>query len=618
MSCDSPLQLTLEPGQHFPGAQPGAVPGDLPPGSVALDLPLYPDATPTQEQQKQPSFMVPADLYMKSASAMYAAPGNPGPIMSWYQDAFRACGYADQGTQTSGQNGVQLSQGFEVTRKDGRDTYDISLSFAAAQDGRTLILYVAIALTPPDYPVAGSILRVPGVVTGVTITRYSGMNPGPRALRPLRTVDVQDAATAAALADEINYLPKLTGVSMSCPQDDASHITLLFRDADGSTRPVYVGLRGCQLVRAPEAPAGRLYDDAKLLPRLEALLQGTGSRSVKYPFDAASLRLSRVRQLGGLPGRFLSTGQCGSNLLYISRGDLFIAPAAGGTPRLLARRIADAGFSINDRLAVARPAASRDLTDLRLIDTKARTTTRFGLPRGAQLIGRTAGASSPGLSDAAACNLQYIFFVDGRSLGGIDPLHPTHDRFTSAPFLPSPVRGQRMAISCSGVWLASYQPGHGLLISNVGRQQAAGGDPFRRLAVRDLSFLSWAPDDQHLAYRAGASVSVLDIHTGKVHEVLHVGRDHIHGAAWDPWSHVLALSVSSPAASPTSSRIVLANVGGRATGELKLPFMGAARLDWAVWKGETIGMTRMTARGTEAWAVSVPALPADPGMFVGG
>jgi hypothetical protein len=215
MACDTPLQLTLEPGQHFPGAQPVAVPSDLPPDSITLNLPLYSGAVLSQEQQKLPSFGVPADLYMKSASVMYEAPGDSGPIMSWYQDAFRTCGYSNQSTQTSGQNGVQLSQGFEVSRKNGRDTYDITMSFATTQDGGTLILYVAIALTPPDYPVAGSILRVPGTVTGVTITRYSGMNPGPRALRPLRTVDIQDAGTAAALADEINHPPKLTAASVS-------------------------------------------------------------------------------------------------------------------------------------------------------------------------------------------------------------------------------------------------------------------------------------------------------------------------------------------------------------------------------------------------------------------
>jgi hypothetical protein len=548
---------------------------------------------------------------------MFQAQADPNAVVTWYEDAFAACGYSLQGTQ-SGPGIVEPSQGITETGQVGGIKLWIALSFASAPDGGTLILYVAIALTPPKYPVPGSILRVPGTPVAVSITQYSGMNPGPRGLRPLRSVDVRDAATAASLGDEINHLPKVTGVTISCPMDDGSHDTLVFRDADGSTHPVYIGLRGCQMVAAPPAPAGRLWDDRRLLPRINSLLHGPGGRSHPYPYDARNLRPVRVRQLGSIPGRFLSTGQNGSHLLYLSRGSLFTAPAAGGSPVLLAKGISDASFTINDQYALARPLASPDVTRLLLIDTHTGKTQPFHLPGGAVLVGRVAGNGAPGLADAMACDLQYVYFLDGRRVGGIDPAHPTHDRFRSAPYLPPRARGQRIAVSCSGVQIAVYQPGKGLVIRYVGHVEDGGGRLVRRLAIGGLTFLSWAPDDRHLAYRTGDTVFVLDVSSGEIRPLMRIGRDVIHGAAWDPWSHLIALSITPPGAAASNSRGVLANTDGTITGRLPLPFRGATRLDWSVWAGETIGVTRVTARGTQAWAVSLPALPPDPGMFSGG
>lgn len=121
-----------------------------------------------------------------------------------------------------------------------------------------------------------------------------------------------------------------------------------------------------------------------------------------------------------------------------------------------------------------------------------------------------------------------------------------------------------------------------------------------------------------VAYRSGATVSVLDVQTGRIRRLLRLGRASIHGAAWDPWSHVLALAITPPGTAISASRITLADVNGWATGRLRLPFTGATTLIWSVWKGETIGSTRVTTRGTEAWAVSLPPLPTDPGMSAAG
>jgi hypothetical protein len=533
-------------------------------------------------------------------------------VQSWYEDAFKACGYAFSGTQQSGQDGVQLSQGITETKQDGRNQLEIDLSFASATDGGTLILYVAVAITPPQYPVPGSILRVPGKPIELSITRYAGMNPGP--IRPLRTVDVRDAATAASLADEINHLLKPLGPTISCPLDDGSHDTLLFRDTDGSTHPVYVGLRGCQMVLAPPAPPGHLGDDLHLLPRIDALLQGPGSRSLPYPYDARSLRAVKARRLGASPGRFLSTGQNGSHLLYLSRGNLFTEPAAGGSRRLLASGIADASFDVDDLSVLARPLSSRDLTHLLLINATTGKPRPFQLPADTALVGRTAGAGPPGLADALACDPQYVWFATRRRIAGIDPEHSVHDRFQSARFLPAPERGQLTAISCSGADIATYQPGKGLVIRNVGFVEGRVGPVLRRVSVPGVTFLSWAPDDEHLAYRTDGTLFVLDVQTGRIRQLMRVGRDVIHGAAWDPWSHVMALSVTSPGEPVSRSRVALADIAGQVTGRLRLPFTGASRLDWSTWTGQTIGVTRVTAHGTQACAISLPPLPPDPGQ----
>jgi hypothetical protein len=612
-ACVTPLTLTLQPGLHFPGAQPQPIPDDLPPGSIPVALPLYPGAVSTQEQEELPTFSYPADQYEKSMSETYEAPAGVTNVMAWYRDAFSACGYpSPPGVGQSGKVGQPpLSYGIDYSRQDGRNTIFINLSLAAAKDGGTLVLYVVIALTPPDYPVSGSILRVPGTPVSVQITRYNGLNPGPHESRPARSVSVTDVATAASLADEINHLPKVTG-EYHCPFSDNSHLTLVFADAGGAQHVVRIDLRGCQFVVAPPAPNGRVFDDPQLLPRILGLLAGAGSHMLALPFDARSLKTVRVRRLAGTSSRFLSTGQNGSNLLYLAGGTLFMTPAGGGQGRLLARGIADAAFATNDSYVLARPRSSHDLTHLLLIDTRTGKSTPFTLPAGAAPIGRVAGTGSAGLSDAAQCFLQYILYRAGNAFAGVNPYDPRHDHFRTARIFPTPSPGQLAATSCFGDRIAIYEPGRGLTVkysigSSIGTSRVV-----RRLPISGVSFLAWAPDDEHLAYRVGPTVFVLNVKTGASRPLLRVGQDAIEGAAWDPWSRVLALSVS-PLGRPAAAAVLLANVSGKSADRLRLPFAGAGRLEWSAWTGTSLGITRVTAHGTQAWVATLPSLPPDPG-----
>jgi hypothetical protein len=345
---DASLQLVLTPGAHWPSARSQEIPDDLPPGNLQLDLPLFPGAVHTDEQAERAAFGVPSTLYMKSACVTYRTESDQQTVLNWYGDALTARGYARSSAQTSRKAETVVAQGISLVREEGTTRIEVSISVIAAKDGGTLLFHVATAVVPPVYPVPGSVLRVPGSPVSLEITQYAGLNPGPHTLQPLRSITVHDEATVQSIVDEINHLPKLTGYVISCPDDDGSHLTLVFHEAAGARHVVRVGLRGCQFIAVPPAPAGRVRDNPGLLQRLTALLNGPGSRAIPYPIQAEILTVVHARQLGSAPGRFLSTGQNGSTLLYLSGDDLFMEPAAGGTPSLIATHVADASLGIND------------------------------------------------------------------------------------------------------------------------------------------------------------------------------------------------------------------------------------------------------------------------------
>ncbi len=614
-TCPASLKLVLTPGQHWPKSAGTQVPSDLPPGNVTGHLPRYPGARVATEHQKNPDFTYQADPYLKSASAEYQTSDNLDTVTTWYLAAFAACGYTLQSSGERSLRGTVESDGFVWIEKQGRDEFWMSLSFARAADGGTLILYVAIVYTPPVYPAPGSILRVPETSVTLAITRYSGLNPGFGALRPLRTITVHNRITVASLADEINRLPKATGGTFSCPWDDGSHLTLRFGDAGGLHHVVTVNLGGCRPVIAPPAPAGWLYDDPKLLPRLMALVNGAGSSPAGYVYDARSLFVVHSRLLAATGGRFLSTGQNGQHLLYLSGGTLFMAPAGGGRARLLARGIADASFAIDDFAVLARSIHTAHRNDLLEIDTKTGRAHAFYLPAGATLVGRNAGIGRPGLGDALAYDLQYVWSVLDRRLAGIDPEHPNGDRSVTAAFLPQPAPSRLIAVSGSADQIAVYRPGAGITVRNRGFSRvSSGGRLVRRLHVGGISFLCWAPDDTHLAYRSGDSLLITNLATGAIHSLLSLRGQTIHGAAWDPWSHVLALSLAPTGAPAWQSHVELINADRTGTRLLALPFAGATELRWSTFRGQTIGITRLTAHGKQAWVVSLPPMPRDPGQ----
>ncbi len=613
-SCPASLKLVLAPGQHWPKSVGTQVPSDLPPGNVTVHLPRYPGARVATEHQKNPDFTYQADPYLKSASVEYRTSASVATVTTWYLATFAACDYTLQSSGERSLRGTVESDGFVWIDKQGRDEFWMSLSFARVANGGTLILYVAIVYTPPVYPTPGSILRVPGTPVTLTITRYSGMNPGFGALRPLRTVTVHDRITVASLADEINRLPKVTGGTISCPLDDGSHLTLRFGDADRSHHVVTVNLGGCRMIIAPPAPAGWLYDDAGLLARLMALVNGAGSSRVRYVYDARTLRIVHFRLLAATGGRFLSTGHNGQHLLYLNSGTLFMAPAGGGRARLLARGIADASFAVNDSAALARSIHAAHGNDLLGINTKTGRAHAFHLPATATLVGRNAGIGQPGLGDALAYDLQYVWSVLDRRLAGIDPEQPNGDRSVTAAFLPlAPSR--LIAVSGSADRIAAYRPGAGIVVRNRGSSRSSsGGRLVRRLLIRGVSFLSWAPDDTHLAFRSGDSLLVANVTTGAIHSLLSLRGQTVHGAAWDPWAHVLALSLAPTGAPAWQSQVELINADGTGTRMLPLPFAGATELRWSTFRGQTIGITRLTPRGTQAWVVILPPMSRDPGQ----
>lgn len=615
VACVTPLFLTLQPGQHFPGGTSQSLPSDIPPGPVSLQLPVYEGAVPTLEREKLPSFTVPGVDYMKSASANYRTPDGIDTVRNWYLATFKACGYTMFDSQTSGYNDVQASQGISFTATQSGMATRVSLSFAASAVGGTLILYVAIVITPPQYPVAGSILRVPGAPVELRITQFGGMHSGAGDPRPIRYVNIRDPVVATSLADEINHLPKLLGVTY-CPVDDGSHDAVVFRDADGSIHPVYVGLFGCRSVKAPNAPSGSAGADPHLQPRIDGLLHSPGSEVPPFPFDARGIPVRAVRRLGDTPGRFLSTGIDKARLLYLSHGSLFMVGAAHGSPRRLGTGITDATFGKRDMFVLARTSSPHGTSRLFLINTSTRRSIPFHLPSKSVLLGRVSGPHRAGLSDALACGSFYVWFVRARRVEAIDLSLPVHHRYRMAGFLPSHLNTRQMAISCSGNRIAAVEPGKGLVVRNVGSTQAEGDRAQSRVPAKGVTFLAWAPDDRHLAYRANRTLFVLDVRTGRIHPILKVGTDRIWGAAWDPWSHVLALSLTAGVQS-SASRIALVNIDGKHAGRLSLPFNGSSTLRWSAWNGQTLGVTRVTSRGNQAWAIRLSP-PVDPTQGLAG
>ncbi len=615
--CQAPLTLVLQPGAHYPGAQSFTPPADRPPGPLTLSLPLYPGAQLTTQTEPVPTLGVPAVLYLKSASATFDAPAGADNVTAWYTAAFAACGYTLDGEGSAG--GPQgSSTGITEAESIGTTQVSVDLSFADDGHGGTLVLYVALAITPPVYPAPGSPLRVPGTVVSVSITQYAGLN-GPHPTRAVRAVTVKNGTQVTALAHTINYLPKPIDAWESCPLDDGSHDSLVFTDSDGSQHPVYIGLRGCQsVVVPPPAPPGTAGSDPTLLPQIDSLLQGPGSYVPAYPFDAKTLHVTGARRLGPTPGRFLSTGQNGTHLLYVSQGRLYTAPAAGGAPRLLASGVSNATFDVDDLAAVARMQGA-PANRLTVINTSSLRRSHLDLPAGASLVGPEAGIGRTTLSTSLENGQHmYLWYTAAGRLEAVDPQHPRTDAYRSPRFLPPPDPGRLLAVSPLSLDLALFQPSRGLVIRNIGGTEGRIGPVVLHLALRRVTFLSWVPDGRSLLYRQGDALFLLNVPHGHRRLLLHLGSRVIHASAFDPYNHVLALATSAPGPPATSSRVVLVNLDGSGSRNLALPFAGITSLDWDPWQGKTLGVTRDTPGGRQAWAISLPTPAPDPAAWLFG
>lgn len=185
----------------------------------------------------------------------------------------------------------------------------------------------------------------------------------------------------------------------------------------------------------------------------------------------------------------------------------------------------------------------------------------------------------------------------------------------TAAFLPPPAPTRLITVSGSADQIAVYRPGVGITVRSRGFSRvSSGGRLVRRLHVGGVSFLSWAPDDAHLAFRSGDSLLIANVTSGAIHSLLSLRGQTILGAAWDPWSHVLALSLAPTGAPAWQSQVELINADGAGARVLALPFSGAAELRWSTFRGQTIGITRVMPHGTQAGVLSLPPMPRDPGQ----
>jgi hypothetical protein len=205
-------------------------------------------------------------------------------------------------------------------------------------------------------------------------------------------------------------------------------------------------------------------------------------------------------------------------------------------------------------------------------------------------------------------------FLEGTRLEGVNPLQPG-DRFRDPQPMPAGRTGRLIAVSCYGDHAAVYSPARGLGIRYT---EGSGAITFRRLHPGAVQFLSWAPDDRHLAYRVGGTLFVLDTHSGKVRAILRLGREVIRGVAWDPWAHVLALALTAAGKGPQTSQVVVVDSDRGVHRAFPLPFTGASRIAWTQWPGNALGITRQTWRGVQAWLVTLPRLPPDPAQSIAG
>jgi hypothetical protein len=159
--CAAALVLDAAPGSidtlvgHELAITPRAA-ADIPPGPVAVPLPLYPLARPST--RVIPTFAPPlTSRYRKVASADFVTPASYGSVLTWYAPAFQRCGWLNDGTEPL-QRGLA---GLELISRDGLRRVSLTVQPHGSQTTRIryVVQVLALAPRPADTPVHGTFVR---------------------------------------------------------------------------------------------------------------------------------------------------------------------------------------------------------------------------------------------------------------------------------------------------------------------------------------------------------------------------------------------------------------------------------------------------------------------------
>lgn len=573
-ACVAPLTLTL-----------AAIPADdptTPPGTVEVQVPLYPGATPTDVPMALPTSDLFSSHFVKVAQAEYLVPTDWTTAQSWYQAAFAACGFHPDGLFGPGDvsgTGV-ISEGFGVRDANG---VHIDLTFEKGPNGGALLLYDAYAITPPP-----PITLVPGNPSAITIAAW---RPTYGQVELLRSVTVRDPAAIAALQQQLNSLPRFDTPSLA--PGDGSHDTLQISYPDGhvldgdvsvgAPYSVYVGSQAAVVTQS-------------LLDLLASLLRCPGAVRFGWPYDACRLAvLSRQALTHDGASRFLGWSQDGSQYLYLDRGTLWAGDVTTGNLRVLPDNEVSSkpvNFAVFDDLADARdilfrPRLESGYGPLVAVDAKnlKKRHTIGWAPRTA-VVGTQAGSEASPWSNTLNPSFPHIWFRRRNRLVGIDP--GNRNDVVDLPFrLP-----RRSLVTVSGDGLsAAVATDHRLMLRST-----RTGKLIRRLTfAHSVKALSWSTDNRTLAYVEGGRLHDVDVRTGQRH-ALASAAGHVGGMTWDPYGHVLAASVGG--------RLLFVNADGSGLGTLE---WNATTPNWNP-TAPLLGYTRRHGKGHDAWLDSLSPL----------
>lgn len=231
--CSAPLTLVLRPGP-VPGAttRNGPPARDIPPGPVAVHLPLFAGAAPARALRLESGFVLPAS-YRKVAVAGFSVPATSTAAIAWYRMALSACGY-----NIYGQSYFSPAQYRDLDATFRQGLGALAVTFHPLSPGVTLVTYVVQVLDLPPRPKA-SFLHGPFVRVGV-VFRSSGVVP---AANYVDRFTITWAPTIARLVAAINsatqiFVPDLGAGGTVLV---STHAVLSFTRAGGGVRQVRVG-----------------------------------------------------------------------------------------------------------------------------------------------------------------------------------------------------------------------------------------------------------------------------------------------------------------------------------------------------------------------------------------